>query len=47
VARQHNNPQLEPEHLSLALAEQREGIVPRAAAQDERRSGADRARGAI
>src|SRR5262245_40322977 len=28
VARQHNNPQLEPEHLLLALVDQREGIVP-------------------
>jgi ATP-dependent Clp protease ATP-binding subunit ClpB len=28
VARQHNNPQLEPEHLLLALVEQREGIIP-------------------
>src|SRR5262245_33857753 len=28
VARQHNNPQLEPEHVLLALVEQREGIVP-------------------
>src|SRR6185295_14797147 len=28
VARQHNNPQLEPEHLLLALVEQREGVIP-------------------
>src|SRR5438552_5797771 len=28
LARQSNNPQLEPEHLLVALAEQREGIVP-------------------
>jgi ATP-dependent Clp protease ATP-binding subunit ClpB len=28
LARQHNNPQLEPEHLLQALVEQREGIVP-------------------
>jgi ATP-dependent Clp protease ATP-binding subunit ClpB len=28
LARQHNNPQLEPEHLLLALVEQREGIIP-------------------
>src|SRR5258705_5981936 len=28
LAQQHNNPQLEPEHLLVALAEQREGIVP-------------------
>src|SRR5919201_6054929 len=28
LARQHNNPQLEPEHVLLALAEQREGIIP-------------------
>jgi ATP-dependent Clp protease ATP-binding subunit ClpB len=28
LAKQHNNPQLEPEHLLVALAEQREGIVP-------------------
>src|SRR3954462_4136977 len=28
LARQGNNPQLEPEHLLVALVEQREGIVP-------------------
>src|SRR5262245_37273444 len=28
LARQANNPQLEPEHLLTALVEQREGIVP-------------------
>src|SRR5438552_3689337 len=28
LARQQNNPQLEPEHVLLALVEQREGIVP-------------------
>jgi len=28
LAQQSNNPQLEPEHLLIALAEQREGIVP-------------------
>ena len=28
LAKQHNNPQLEPEHLLVALAEQRDGIVP-------------------
>jgi ATP-dependent Clp protease ATP-binding subunit ClpB len=28
LARQANNPQLEPEHLLVALIEQREGIVP-------------------
>ena len=28
VARKHNHPQVEPEHLLLALVEQREGIVP-------------------
>jgi ATP-dependent Clp protease ATP-binding subunit ClpB len=28
LARQNNNPQLEPEHLLVALTEQREGIVP-------------------
>jgi ATP-dependent Clp protease ATP-binding subunit ClpB len=28
LARQQNNPQLEPEHLLLALVEQREGIIP-------------------
>jgi ATP-dependent Clp protease ATP-binding subunit ClpB len=28
LAKQHNNPQLEPEHLLAALAGQREGIVP-------------------
>src|SRR5207249_6940752 len=28
LARQSNNPQLEPEHLLVALVEQREGIVP-------------------
>src|SRR5438093_12733570 len=28
LAQQHNNPQLEPEHLLITLAEQREGIVP-------------------
>ena len=28
LARQHNNPQLEPEHLLLALVEQRDGIIP-------------------
>jgi ATP-dependent Clp protease ATP-binding subunit ClpB len=28
LAQQHNNPQLEPEHLLVTLAEQREGIVP-------------------
>jgi ATP-dependent Clp protease ATP-binding subunit ClpB len=27
-AQQHNNPQLEPEHLLVTLADQREGIVP-------------------
>ncbi len=28
LAQQHNNPQLEPEHLLVALVEQRDGIVP-------------------
>ena len=28
LARQANNPQLEPEHLLVALVEQRDGIVP-------------------
>src|SRR5436190_14550770 len=28
LAQQHNNPQLEPEHLLAALADQREGIIP-------------------
>jgi ATP-dependent Clp protease ATP-binding subunit ClpB len=28
LAQQYNNPQLEPEHVLVALAEQREGIVP-------------------
>jgi ATP-dependent Clp protease ATP-binding subunit ClpB len=28
LARQHNNPQVEPEHVLLALVEQREGIIP-------------------
>src|SRR5207247_2983529 len=28
LAREANNPQLEPEHLLVALVEQREGIVP-------------------
>jgi len=28
LAREHNNPQLEPEHLLVALIEQREGIIP-------------------
>ena len=28
LAREHNNPQLEPEHLLVALVEQREGIIP-------------------
>src|SRR5512142_764238 len=28
IAQQANNPQLEPEHLLVALVEQREGIVP-------------------
>src|SRR5438094_875458 len=28
LAQQSNNPQLEPEHLFVALAEQREGVVP-------------------
>ena len=28
LARQQNNPQLEPEHLLVALVEQREGIIP-------------------
>src|SRR5438105_760848 len=28
LAREHNNPQLEPEHLLVALAEQRDGIIP-------------------
>ena len=28
LAQQHNNPQLEPEHLLVTLADQREGIVP-------------------
>jgi ATP-dependent Clp protease ATP-binding subunit ClpB len=28
LAKQQNNPQLEPEHLLVALAEQRDGIVP-------------------
>src|SRR4029453_6028802 len=28
LARQGNNPQLEPEHLLVALVEQREGIIP-------------------
>ena len=28
LAQQANNPQLEPEHLLVALVEQREGIVP-------------------
>ena len=28
LARQHNNPQVEPEHVLVALVEQREGIIP-------------------
>src|SRR5438132_13077018 len=28
LARQHNNPQLEPEHLVVTLVEQRDGIIP-------------------
>jgi ATP-dependent Clp protease ATP-binding subunit ClpB len=28
LAREHNNPQVEPEHLLVALVEQREGIIP-------------------
>ena len=28
LAQQSNNPQIEPEHLLVALVEQREGIVP-------------------
>src|SRR6266508_4284927 len=28
LARAHNNPQLEPEHLLVALLEQKEGIIP-------------------
>jgi ATP-dependent Clp protease ATP-binding subunit ClpB len=28
LAQHHNNPQLEPEHLLVTLAEQREGIIP-------------------
>ena len=28
LAQQANNPQLEPEHLLVALVEQRDGIVP-------------------
>src|SRR3954464_13536489 len=28
LARQANNPQLEPEHLLVALVEQRDGIIP-------------------
>ena len=28
LARQANNPQVEPEHLLVALVEQRDGIVP-------------------
>jgi len=28
LARQHNNPQLEPEHLLVTLVEQRDGIIP-------------------
>src|SRR5204862_6790648 len=28
LAQQHNNPELEPEHLLVTLAEQRDGIVP-------------------
>src|SRR6267142_301516 len=28
LARRSNNPQLEPEHLLVALVEQREGIIP-------------------
>src|SRR5712691_5395447 len=28
LAREANNPQLEPEHLLVALVEQREGIIP-------------------
>jgi ATP-dependent Clp protease ATP-binding subunit ClpB len=28
LAREHNNPQLEPEHVLAALVEQREGIIP-------------------
>src|SRR6476620_4355787 len=28
LAQQHNNPQLEPEHLLVALVDQRDGIVP-------------------
>ena len=28
LAKQANNPQLEPEHLLVALIEQRDGIVP-------------------
>ncbi len=28
LAREHNNPQVEPEHVLVALVEQREGIIP-------------------
>src|SRR3954468_19884368 len=28
LARQHNNPQLEPEHLLQALVDQGEGVIP-------------------
>src|SRR5215212_8609918 len=37
LAQQHNNPQLEPEHLLVTLAEQRDGIIPELL----RRAGAD------
>ena len=42
LAKQANNPQLEPEHLLVALIEQREGIVPNLL----RKMNADPAKGA-
>ena len=49
LAQQSNNPQLEPEHLLVALVEQREGIVPellRKMNADPAHVGARRARAA-
>ncbi len=37
LAQHHNNPQLEPEHLLVTLAEQRDGVVP----ESLRKAGAD------
>ena len=46
LARQANNPQLEPEHLLVALVEQRDGIVPNLLRKMNADPAAVRARGA-